>query len=293
MNPIRYLHLDVFAASHGGGNHLGVVTDARGWSEARMQRFARWTDLVETTFLLPPTEPKASYKVRIFTPHKEIPFAGHPSIGSAHAVLACGLAAPVDGLLWQECGAGVLPIRVEGAGADQRLLLQSPGERVLETGHDAHPLLAAALGGIGTGALPPALVDGGRRWWLAELASEAALRAWQPDHGAIGALAKASDSMGLCAFARSAHPDYQLVVRAFPAGVGIVEDPASGAANGLIAAYIAQAEPHGPLAGGYTVSQGREIGHDACLVAHVVDGAVWIGGRTHVIIDGSLHWDGA
>jgi PhzF family phenazine biosynthesis protein len=293
MNPIRYLHLDVFAASHGGGNHLGVVTDARGWSEARMQRFARWTDLVETTFLLPPTEPKASYKVRIFTPHKEIPFAGHPSIGSAHAVLACGLAAPVGGLLWQECGAGVLPIRVEGAGADQRLLLQSPGERVLETGHDAHPLLAAALGGIGTGALPPALVDGGRRWWLAELASEAALRAWQPDHGAIGALAKASDSMGLCAFARSAHPDYQLVVRAFPAGVGIVEDPASGAANGLIAAYIAQAEPHGPLAGGYTVSQGREIGHDACLVAHVVDGAVWIGGRTHVIIDGSLHWDGA
>lgn len=293
MNPIRYLHLDVFAASHGGGNHLGVVTDARGWSEARMQRFARWTDLVETTFLLPPTDPRASYRVRIFTPHKEIPFAGHPSIGSAHAVLACGLAAPVDGLLWQECGAGVLPIRVEGAGVDQRLLLQSPGERVLETGHDAHPLLAAALGGIGTGALPPALVDGGRRWWLAELASEAALRAWQPDHGAIGALAKASDSMGLCAFARSAHPDYQLVVRAFPAGVGIVEDPASGAANGLIAAYIAQAEPHGPLAGGYTVSQGREIGHDACLVAHVVDGAVWIGGRTHVIIDGSLHWDGA
>jgi PhzF family phenazine biosynthesis protein len=293
MNPIRYLHLDVFAASHGGGNHLGVVTDARGWSEARMQRFARWTDLVETTFLLPPTEPKASYKVRIFTPHKEIPFAGHPSIGSAHAVLACGLAAPVGGLLWQECGAGVLPIRVEGAGADQRLLLQSPGERVLETGHDAHPLLAAALGGIGAGTLPPALVDGGRRWWLAEVASEAALRAWQPDHSAIGALAKASDSMGLCAFARSAHPDYQLVVRAFPAGVGIVEDPASGAANGLIAAYIAQAEPHGPLAGGYTVSQGREIGHDACLVAHVVDGAVWIGGRTHVIIDGSLHWDGA
>ena len=292
MNPIRYLHLDVFAASHGGGNHLGVVTDARGWSKARMQRFARWTDLVETTFLLPPTDPRASYRVRIFTPHKEIPFAGHPSIGSAHAVLACGLAAPVDGLLWQECGAGVLPIRVEGAGADQRLLLQSPGERVLETGHDAHPLLAAALGGISTGALPPALVDGGRRWWLAELASEAALRAWQPDHGAIGALAKASDSMGLCAFARSAHPDYQLVVRAFPAGVGIVEDPASGAANGLIAAYIAQAEPHGPLAGGYTVSQGREIGHDASLVAHVVDGAVWIGGRTHVIIDGNLLWDG-
>lgn len=293
MNPIRYLHLDVFAASHGGGNHLGVVTDAVGWSEAQMQRFARWSDLVETTFLLPPTDPRAGYRVRIFTPHKEIPFAGHPSIGSAHAVLECGLATPRDGLLWQECGAGILPIRVEGEGAERRLLLQSPGERVLKTGLAAHPLLAASLDGIDLGILPPALVDGGRRWWLAECADEASLRAWQPDHSAIGALAKASDSMGLCAFARSAHPDYQLVVRAFPSGVGIIEDPASGAANGLIAAYIARTEPLGPLARGYAVSQGREIGHDACLIAHIVDGTVWIGGRTHTVIDGRLHWDGA
>jgi PhzF family phenazine biosynthesis protein len=292
MPPIRYLHLDVFAAALGGGNHLGVVTDARGWSDAQMQRFARWTNLVETTFLLPPTEPKASYKVRIFTPHKEIAFAGHPSIGSAHAVLECGLAQPVDGVLWQECGAGVLPIRLEGEGAARQLLLQSPGERVVRTGLKAHPLLCSALGGIELGALPPALVDGGRRWWLAECADEASLRAWQPDHSAIGALAHASDSMGLCAFARSAHPDYQLVVRAFPAGVGIVEDPASGAANGLIAAYIAQAEPQGALARGYAVSQGREIGHDAHLIAQVdADGAVWVGGRTHTVVDGMLRWN--
>lgn len=293
MQPIRYLHLDVFAAKRGGGNHLGVVTDARGWNDAQMQRFARWADLVETTFLLPPTDPKASYKVRIFTPHREIPFAGHPSIGSAHAVLECGLAQPVDGLLWQECGAGVLPIRVEGSGADRQLLLQSPGERVLDTGLDAHPLLGPALAGIGLGSLPPALVDGGRRWWLAECADEASLRAWQPDHGAIGALARASDSMGLCAFARANDPAYQLVVRAFPAGVGIVEDPASGAANGLIAAYIAHAEPRGALARGYAVSQGREIGHDACLVAHIDGAAIWIGGRTNTVIDGNLRWDGA
>ena len=293
MTRLRYLHLDVFAASHGGGNHLGVVIGAHDWDAAAMQRFARWTNLVETTYLLPPTDPAASYRVRIFTPHKEIPFAGHPSVGSAHAALECGLAQPVDGLLWQECGAGTLPLLVEGTGVERRLLLKSPGERVLHTGLDAHPLLGAALGGIGLGALPPALVDGGRRWWLAEVASETALRAWQPDHSAIGALAHASGSMGLCAFARSAHPDYQLVVRAFPAGVGIIEDPASGAANGLIAAYIAQAEPHGPLAAGYTVSQGREMGHDAQLAARVVDGAVWVGGRSHTIIDGTLHWRAA
>jgi PhzF family phenazine biosynthesis protein len=290
MTSLRYLHLDVFAATLGGGNHLGVVIGADGWSTAAMQRFARWTALVETTFLLPPTDPQASYRVRIFTPHKEIPFAGHPSIGSAHAALECGLAQPHDGLLWQECGAGVLPIRVEGSGTSRELLLQSPGERVLDTGRDAHPLLAATLAGIELGVLPPALVDGGRRWWLAEVADEASLRAWQPDHAAIAALARASDSMGLCAFARSSHPDYQLVVRAFPAGVGIVEDPASGAANGLIAAYIVHAEPHGPLAHGYRVSQGREIGHDAQLIVHIDGNTIWVGGRSHTVIDGTLQW---
>lgn len=293
MEPIRYLHLDVFAAVCGGGNHLGVVTDARGWSDEQMQRFARWTALVETTFLLPSDAPGASYRVRIFTPHKEIPFAGHPSIGSAHAAMACGLARPREGLLWQECGAGVLPIRVEGEGDARDLLLKSPGERVLATGRDAHPLLEATLAGIGLGALPPALVDGGRRWWLAEVADEASLRSWQPDHSAIGALARATDSMGLCAFARSDAADYQLVVRAFPAGVGIVEDPASGAANGLIAAYIAQAEPHGPLARGYAISQGREMGHDARLLAHIEPEAIWVGGRARTVVDGQLCWNRA
>jgi PhzF family phenazine biosynthesis protein len=290
MTPLRYLHLDVFAATAGGGNHLGVVIGADTWSSAAMQRFARWTALVETTFLLPPTDPTASYRVRIFTPHKEIPFAGHPSIGSAHAALACGLAEPRDGMLWQECGAGVLPIRIVGHGETRELLLQSPGERVLSTGLDAHPLLPAALAGIRTGLLPPALVDGGRRWWLAEVADEASLRGWQPEHAAILALAQASDSMGLCAFARVG-TERQLVVRAFPAGVGIVEDPASGAANGLIAAYLAHAEPHGLLARGYEVSQGREIGHDARLVVHIDTDAIWVGGCSRTVVDGSLNWE--
>ena len=292
MNPLRYLHLDVFAATTGGGNHLGVVIGAATWSTEAMQRFARWTALVETTFLLPPADPKASYRVRIFTPRKEIPFAGHPSIGSAHAALECGLAQPLDELLWQECAAGVLPIRVEGHGASRKLLLQSPGERVLATGMDAHPLLAPSLAGIAPGSLPPALVDGGRRWWLAEVADEASLRAWQPNHQAILALASASQSMGLCAFARATNDHRQLVVRAFPAGVGIVEDPASGAANGLLAAYIVHAEPHGPLARGYEVSQGREMGHDARLVVRIDADAIWVGGCSHTVIDGTLNWEG-
>jgi PhzF family phenazine biosynthesis protein len=96
--------------------------------------------------------------------------------------------------------------------------------------------------------------------------------------------------MGVCVFARGAAGERQLVVRAFPAGVGIIEDPASGAANGLIAAYIAHAEPHGALARGYQVSQGREIGHDARLIVRIDRDAIWVGGRSRTVVDGSLAW---
>ena len=295
MPGIRYLQLDVFPASVGGGNPLGVVVDASGWSDADMQRFATWTGLVETTFLLPSSVSEASYRVRIFTPQREIPFAGHPSIGSAHAALEVGLVTPIHGQLVQECGAGLLPIRVathavtEGSIA-RELFVQAPHARILQIGLDNATQSRALLDGIELGALLPAFVEGGRRWWLAEFADQASLRAWCPDHAMIAALAKDSDSLGLCVFARCDNPEFQLVVRAFPAGVGIVEDPASGAANGLIAAYIAAREPHGALAHGYTVSQGREIGRDARIVVRIDGKTVWVGGRTDTVIDGTLQW---
>ncbi len=289
MPDVRYLQLDVFADRIGGGNPLGVVLDAAHWSDAAMQGFAGWTNLVETTFILPPTTPEATYRLRIFTPTREIPFAGHPSIGSAHAALDFGDAHPRDGLLVQECGAGLLPVRVEGEGALRRLFVQAPPARTLRTGMD-ELLLRNVLGGIALGALPPAFVEGGRRWWLAEFATESGLRAWHPDHSAIAALAKATDSLGLCAFARCRGTAYELVVRAFPAGVGIIEDPASGAANGLIAAYIAEREPHGPLARGYRVSQGREMGRDARIRIRIEGDAVWVGGRTQTVVVGTTRW---
>jgi PhzF family phenazine biosynthesis protein len=289
MSDARYLQLDVFADHIGGGNPLGVVLDASDWSDAAMQAFAGWTNLVETTFLLPPTTPQASYRVRIFTPTREIPFAGHPSIGSAHAAIDFGGVLAKDGLLVQECAAGQLPIRIEGEGALRRLFVQAPPARVLHTGID-EPLLRHVLGGLALGALPPAFVEGGRRWWMAEFASESGLRDWHPDHAAIAALAKATDSLGLCAFARCRGPDYELVVRAFPAGVGIVEDPASGAANGLIAAYIAWQEPDGSLARGYRVSQGREMHRDARIRIRIEGDAVWVGGRTQTVVVGTTRW---
>jgi PhzF family phenazine biosynthesis protein len=290
----RYLQLDVFAARPGGGNPLGVVFDAQDWSDERMQRCANWTGLVETTFVLPPTRPRASYRLRIFTPTREIPFAGHPTIGSAHAVLETGYARPEGRQLVQECGAGLLPIEVQGDGEARCLYVQAPAARVQPMDERHLPLLRHVLAGTPPGRLPPAFIEGGRRWWVAEFADETALRAWQPDHGAIAALARASDSLGLCAFARATDGSgYELAVRAFPAGVGIVEDPASGAANGLIAAWIAHGEPGGALSRGYRVSQGREIGRDAEILIRIDDGAdpaVRVGGRTRTVVDGELRW---
>lgn len=286
----RYLQLDVFANRLGGGNPLGTVVDAAAWSATQMQAFASWTNLVETTFVLPPTDSSADYRLRIFTPQREIAFAGHPTIGSAHALLELGVVTPRDGQLIQQCEGGLLPIRIEAHADQSDLFVRAPKARVLATGIDAHPQLAPLLTGIPLGRLQPAFVEGGRRWWVAEIADEATLRGWHPDHAAIRALALASDSLGLCVFARS-HAAGEVVVRAFPAGAGIVEDPASGAANGLIAAYIRHSEPMGSLAQGYRVSQGREIGRDARILVEIEDAhAIWVGGSTHTIISGHTHW---
>jgi PhzF family phenazine biosynthesis protein len=286
----RYLQLDVFPASLGGGNPLGVVIGASDLGTEAMQHVAKWTNLVETTFVLPAEEAAASYRLRIFTPHSEIAFAGHPTVGSAHAVLDTGFAQARDGQLVQQCGAGLLPIRVEGEGEGRAISVQAPPARILREGLDDGSL-RAALGFAEFGKLPPAFVEGGRRWWVAELTNEGAVRSLQPNHTAIKALARADSCLGLCVFARCDNPNYDLVVRAFPAGVGIVEDPASGAANGLIAAYIAQRDGDGELARGYRVSQGREMGHDAELIVRIdADATVWVGGHTRTIVDGRIDW---
>jgi len=288
---VRFHQVDVFTRRAGTGNPLGVVLGAETWSTPRMQSFAAWVNLVETTFVLNPGDSRADYRLRIFTPAREIAFAGHPSIGSAHVVLASGLCRARDGQLLQQCDAGVLPIQVSGDAASPMLSIAVPPARLVAADAGALAALAHIIAPLPRGRLAPGLVAGGRRWWLAELAHERDLRAWQPDHAAIARLAAYTDTLGLCAFARSSSPDYELAVRAFPAGAGIVEDPASGAANALIAAYFAALEPNGPLARGYRASQGREIGRDALLTLRVdADAQVWVGGHSVEVISGSLAW---
>lgn len=292
MTQRRYLQLDVFADRPGAGNPLAVVLDAEGLDDAAMQAIARWTRLPETTFVFAPTQPGASYRIRMFSPRREVPFAGHPSVGTACVVLEAGLAAPVDGVLVQEGVAGLLPLAVSGEGDARTIAVRTPRARVVETARADDPRLSAALRDLPLGALPPALMDGGRRWWLAELRDEAALRAAQPDWAAIGSLAESTETMGLCAFARAdAGQDYDLVVRAFVGAPAQFEDAASGAANATLAAWLKHNDALPGRDGRYTVSQGREVGFDARLQLRVDgDGEVWSGGRVSNVVRGQIDW---
>lgn len=287
----RFVQLDVFADRPGAGNPLAVVLDADGLDTTTMQAIARWTRLPETTFVFPAPSPTASYGIRMFSPRREVPFAGHPSVGTAHAVLQAGLAQPRDGLLVQAGIAGELPLRVEGQGAKRTIAVRTPKARVVEIAGTSHPQVRDAIEGLPAGTLPPALVDGGRRWWLAELADEATLRAASPNWDAIGRLAVETESMGLCVFARSDDPVYYLAVRAWVGAPAQFEDAASGAANATLAAWLASQDALPGDGGFYRISQGREVGHDAIIELRVDDaGDVWSGGRVQTVIEGVIDW---
>ena len=286
-----YVQLDVFATRAGAGNPLAVVLDARGLDEAAMQAIARWTRLPETTFVFPTDADGATHRIRMFSPRREVPFAGHPSVGTAHALLDAGLVSPRDGLLVQDGIAGKLPLKVSGAGVHRTVAVRVPRARVQDIASADDPRLRKALAGLALGDLPPVLMDGGRRWWLVELASESALRTATPDWAAITALAEATDSMGLFVYARSSDPVYYFAVRAFVGAPAAFEDAASGAANATLAAWLAERGALPGPGGFYRVSQGREVGFDARLQLRVDDsGDVWSGGHVRTVVSGEIDW---
>ena len=286
--PRRFVQLDVFADRPGAGNPLAVVLDSDGFDDASMQAFANWTNLSETTFLQAPTDPDASYRVRIFTPRQELPFAGHPSIGSAHAAIDSGLATVRDGRLVQECAAGLLPMRVDGEGPERVIFVRAPDATQIPAG-DKLALLETALVGLPRGTLAPALMDNGPHWWVVQLADEAVVRNMTPDFAAIARLTLGSDSVGLAVFAFCKHQPWQLAARAFCPADGIPEDPVTGSANAAIAAWLLHNDAlpcrH------YLASQGREVARDGFVRVEVDgDGHAWIGGRTQTVVEGSLEW---
>jgi len=241
--------------------------------------------------VLPPTQPGASYRIRIFTPVSELPFAGHPSVGSAHAVLEAGLAQATNGELVQECAAGLLPMRVQGEGANRVISVRAPRGKHIASNDAAKALLTAALQGMRLGELAPALINNGPMWWCVPLADESAVRNLQPAQADIAALNRATHSVGLAVFAPADAADYQLVVRAFCPADNIPEDPVTGSANAAIAAYLHQCQALAAIGNPYTASQGRELGRDGRVQVRVdAEGEVWIGGKTQTVLSGNMNW---
>ena len=287
MKQRDFLQLDVFASEPGRGNPLAVVLDAADLDGAdAMQAIAAWLNLSETTFVLPPTQAGADYRLRIFTPRQELPFAGHPSVGTAHAVLERGLVTPRDGRLVQECGAGLLPVRVDGEGRQRRLHVRAP--RGVERAADPVAILSS-LRTERFGALRPVIIDNGPRWWCIELADEAAVRTLVPDLQAMAKASVATNAVGVAVFAHCPGESYALVVRAFVPADGIPEDPVTGSANAAITAWL---HANGALpAQSFLSSQGREVGRDGIVECAVdAEGDVWIGGQTQTVVEGVLNW---
>lgn len=271
----RFAQVDVFASEPYSGNPLAVVVDAEGLEPAEMQRFARWTNLSETTFLLPPTDPRADYRVRIFTPTEELPFAGHPTLGSAHVWSSNGGVPASADVIVQECGVGLVKVRMTDSGlafAAPPLLRGGPVDDL------TIDEIADSLG-IERGAIVDAAwVDNGPGWIGVLLGSAAEVLAIRPR--------EIRRSLGVVG-AHEAGSKFAYEVRAFYSSGGVtVEDPVTGSLNASVAQWLIASGRHVPP---YLASQGSVIGHAGVVrVSTDGSGGVWIGGTTVTRVSGTI-----
>jgi PhzF family phenazine biosynthesis protein len=289
MITSAFKQVDVFTSERYRGNALAVILDADGLADADMQRIAAWTNLSETTFVLPPSRPGADYRVRIFTPRSELPFAGHPSVGTAHALLEAGRIGASDRLV-QECAAGLLPVRVVGDGAQRRVFVRAPRALLQPPSASITAAVTRALSRTPAGSHPPRIVSNGPDWLICDLGDEATVRDLRPDVTALERLSAETGSIGVSVFGRAYGKDYQLVVRAFAPADGVPEDPVTGSANAAIGAYLLATGQLDSIGTNYRASQGREIGRDGYVDVCIdtQSGDVEIGGCSVTSIDGML-----
>ena len=289
MDTLAFKHVDVFTARPFYGNPVAVVIGAEPLDGETMQRIAAWTNLSETTFLLPPTSNTADYRLRIFTPRQELPFAGHPTIGSAHAALEAGFARPRDGRLRQECGAGVLELSVSGEGESRRIFVKAPSARLTALPAARAEALARALGAPLVAAQPATRVDVGVVWIVAAVSDAATLARLEPDAAQLAMLSVDCDAVGATLFARTsgAHAREAAVhVRSFAPAHGILEDPVCGSGNVSVGAFLRE---HRLLeTPDYTAAQGMQVGRDGRVAVRVSAAAIEIGGHAVTCVDGRL-----
>jgi PhzF family phenazine biosynthesis protein len=264
---VKFKQVDVFTRKPFLGNPVAVVIGAEGLDTAAMQRIACWTNLSETTFLL--KSGRADYRLRIFTPRQELPFAGHPTIGSAHAALESGFVSRKPRLV-QECGAGLIELSVED---DGRIFLRGPqpGIRELQTAIPSIPLAP------GTKVLR---IDVGPVWVVGEMTDAAALAALKPDMTALAEWSNAIGVTGATVFA-PAH-DSAIHVRSFAPAHAVPEDPVCGSGNLSVAHYVGRR-----FGASYVSRQGMQLGRDGRVFVRFAD-APEIGGHAVTGVDGTI-----
>lgn len=270
-----FAQVDVFTTEPGLGNPLAVVLDGSGLTTDEMQRFARWTNLSETTFLLPPTDPAADYRARIFHPEAELPFAGHPTLGSCHAWLEAGGTPRSAERIVQECGTGLVDVRREGE------VLSFAAPRLLRSGAVDEADLRAIAGGLGIAReaiVDATWADNGPGWAAILLASAQEVLAIRPglvpfDIGIVGPYPDGSQAA--------------LEVRAvWPQHGATIEDPVTGSLNAAVAGWLIAT---GRIRAPYTASQGAAIGRAGrVLITQDADGTVWTGGRSATLVRGTV-----
>jgi PhzF family phenazine biosynthesis protein len=289
--PRAYKQVDVFTTSPMQGNPLAVVLEAEGLSELQMLSLARWTNLSETTFVFKPANPLADYQVRIFTPEKELPFAGHPTLGTAHALLEAGLVTKQPGVAMQECGVGLVAVNILPEGS---LAFAAPAVTFRSlAAEDREWLMAAFQPAVIETDTMPVIADMGIRWLMVRMPNAQSCLAVTPDQAMIKRLQIACHVDGVVIYGAcsSGDPaDYEM--RAFLVEWDtLVEDPVTGSANACLARLLkADNFPDGGLtAQGYQVRQGTRLHREGRVSVRFINDEPWIGGQSRTLIDGWLH----
>ena len=290
MRRVRFKQVDVFTRVPFDGNPVAVVLDGAALDDGAMQDIAAWTNLSETTFVLPPEQAGADYRLRIFTPRRELPFAGHPTVGSAHAILEAGVIQPGNGRLLQECGAGLVELEILNGTGEPRIMVNSPTPAITSPDRLVPEQLQQAMGTTFAPQARPLLVDVGPRWLVVEFATREQVQSLMPDLPLLGALSKYHGITGITAFGFSDDAGCPVYVRSFAPVEGVPEDPVCGSGNISVGAYLLRRGLQEKTGTSYIANQGRELGRNGYVYVTLDPdtGAVKIGGHALTCIDGEL-----